>query len=216
MKFYVVIPNIINFNGYSSNNIIISPLRSSILKCITGNWDKKFENFWSRKRNIENQGQRPKWKRGFVEYISFVLTSSLPNHSSSLGFLSFPLFYVLSSTRLTWISPWITYLESPFQIFSNSLSGLHFCCHPSTPMTNHWTMASLGASESLLTVTTSLSFQLFEWLHQDLPFPFSEVQHSLMVSLSSLSTLSKPLGGLISTTLNQHTQSPIPVFWLQL
>lgn len=156
MKFSVVIPNIINFNGYSSNNIIISPLRSSILKCITGNWDKKFENFWSRKRSIENRGQKPKWKRGFVEYISFVLICSLPNHSSSLGFLSFPLFYVLSSTWLTLISPWITYLESPFQIFSNSLSDLHFCCHPSTPMTNHWTMASLGASESSLTVITLL------------------------------------------------------------
>lgn len=215
MKFSVVIPNIINFNGYSSNNVIISPLRSSILKCITGNWDKKFENFWSRKRSIENQGQRPKWKRGFVEYISFVLTCSLPNHSSSLGFLSFPLFYVLSSTWLTLISPWITYLESPFQIFSNSLSVI-FTSSVIHPLP--WLITEPWRHLVHLKVhwLSPLSFQLFEWLHQDLPFPFSEVQHPLMVSLSSLSTLTKLLGGLISTTLNQHTQSPIPVFWLQL
>ena len=59
------------------------------------------------------------------------------------------------------------------------------------------------------------SFHFSEWLHHDLPLPFLQAQHSVKVSLSSLSTLTKPLGGLTSTTLNQHTHN-LPSFVLSL
>lgn len=184
-----------------------------------GNWDKKFENFCSREKSVENQGQRAKSKREFTKYISccshpFIFT--VP-HSSPLSFLSFPLSHVLFSTWLTLKSLWVIYLKPLFQNFSSSLSMIFTFTlfNPPTPTANPWAMTSLGASESSLTIY-HLSPSSFLTDIIDFLLPFLQVQHPLKASLHSLSTLIIPQGGLTSAALPTPSQSSILVFWLYL
>lgn len=57
--------------------------------------------------------------KGDSSSISLVLISPPPR---SLGSLSFPAFYILSSSWLILISTWTTYPKTSFQTFPGSLS----------------------------------------------------------------------------------------------